>query len=165
MNSQDYYRIISRYKDEILNKNTDAFNEKSLLSSLKNSIEWSEYTEEEKHNSHKVVLSVARKTNNFKQFEFEISIIEIYDLLISVKDSLANQEANDIVFRLLSIIDICKYYKSEYRDLRRVNIYPLKVLSEYIKNYKEQDVLMEIKPTLNELIIKIDTVPNLGSAD
>ena len=156
MNNQDLHRIISRYKSEIINKGTDTFNEKSLLSSLKSSLEWSSYTDEEKHKSHKVVLSVARKTNNFKQFEVQILLIEIYDLLTSVKDKFVNQQEDDIVFRLLSIVDICKYYKSEYRDLSQVNIYPFKVLSEYIKNNEGLDVLRKIRPDLKELVSKID---------
>jgi Tfp pilus assembly major pilin PilA len=156
MNSQDFHRIMSRYKHEITQKYTDTINEKSLLSTLESSLEWSNYTDEEKHISHKVVLSVAKKTNNFKQFEFQILLIDIYDLLISVKDTFLDQQNNDTVFRLLSIIDICKFYKSEYRDLSQVNIYPFKVLSEYVKNNAEHDLLMKIEPVLKELRSKID---------
>jgi len=156
MNNQDLHRIISRYKRKIFNKGTDTFNEKSLLSSLKSSLEWSNYTDEERQESHKVVLSVAKKTNNFKQFEFQILLIEIYDLLICVKDTFVNQNEDDIVFRLLSIVDICKYYKNEYRDLSKVDIYPFVVLLEYIKKNEELGILRKVKPVLRELAIKID---------
>lgn len=162
MNNKDLHRIISRYRSEIINNGTDTFDENSLLSSITSSLEWSNYTDEEKQKFHKVVLSVARKTNNFKQFEFEILLIDIYDLLIYIKDTFVNQQEHDIIFRLLSIIDICKYYKNEYRDLSKVNIYPFKVLSKYIKKNEELDILRKIRPVLRELVIKIDLVLKLN---
>lgn len=155
MNIQDFQKITERYRNEIIKNNSDMINEKSLLSALRSSIEWLNYNDEERHESHKVILSVATKTNNYEQFEFQILLIEIYDLLLSLKDIFVNQHEDETVFRLISIVDICKFYKNEYRDLSQVNIYPFKVLLEYIKIYEEYDVLINARSILQELKEKV----------
>ena len=161
MNSRDYHNIITRYKNEIINKETDTFNEKALLSALKSSIEWECYSDAEKHKSHRVVLSVARKTDNFKEFEFQILLIEIYELMITVSRAIGNQKEDNTIFRLASLIEICKYYKGEFRDLSQVNIFPFKVLSEFIHKNEKSEMLRVFESDFKEISGKIDLLLEL----
>ena len=164
MKKQDLDTIFSRYETEIFVSEDDVFNEKSLLSEIKSNLEWRDFSDKQRNEFHQVVRSVARKTKNLKQLEFEIFILEIYDLMIDVYDTIKNHEKDPIAFRLLSIINICKYYKNEFRDLSKMNLSPLKILLDFIRKNSSTDILLLEKSNLKLIDEKIDYLLRLPKA-
>jgi hypothetical protein len=160
MNNNDIHNIIDCYENDFYKDETVLFDEKVLLSTIKSSIEWNEKSDEEKCQHHKVVLSVAKKTGNFQVFDFEILMIEIYELMLSILKLIENHLEDRTLFRLSAIIKICIYYKNEFRDLSRVNIFPFKVLSQFIHQNGNSDEFMKIGSDVKELAKKIDMALN-----
>lgn len=156
MNIRDLDSIIKRYRELENSDQVSFFNEKVLLENFKNHLEWQDYSEVQKHKYHKIIFNVINKTQNQLPFKHQVLVIEIYELLIRIFNLFETKKKNETIFRLLSIIEICRYYKGEFRDLKKINIEPFVVLKNHIEQNIDDleefsDVFLELKQKIGLL--------------
>lgn len=154
--------VIDDYRKIGSSNEIDVFDERGLLSRVRETIEWQSLTDEEKHKKRCFVYSVIRKTGNSESFQFEIKVIDIYELVEKILSKVNSiDEKNELKTRLIAMLEVFKYHVNEHRDTRKMQVTSFELIRVIAMLCMNVNLFSSINEELRELI---DMITELQSS-
>lgn len=152
MNLEFIDRIINDYKKISSENGMSVFDERGLLSRVREIIEWKTLSDDEKHKKRYFVFSVIKKTGNAEAFQFETNIITLYELVELVLSKISSiEEKNELKTRLTAMLEVFKFHVNEHRDTRRMQVASFDLLLNIVASCKGHSLFDSVNEELQKI--------------
>lgn len=132
-----------------------------LLTNVREYLEWSNYTDEEKHEKRKVIFSVIKKTGNKEEFAFETTIIDLYEICKKILFELNEFKENDLIVRLAAMLNVLTIHINEQRDMRSMKLSSFPIILNIARQCMQKEYLISLHENLSELITLLEKLTRM----